>query len=64
MNKNVMKEVIGEIVTMTKQIVVIAIVIGATYAVEATTIRREARRDATAHAERKNVADDCRVEGY
>lgn len=64
MKKNVMKEVVGEIVTMTKQIVVIAIVIGATYAVEAATIRREARRDATAHAERMNVADDCRVEGY
>lgn len=64
MNKNVMKEVVGEIVTMTKQIVVIAIVFGAAYAVEAATIRREARRDATAHAERKNVAEGWRIEAY
>ena len=64
MNKNVMKEVVGEIVTMTKQIVVIAIVFGAAYAVEAATARREAGRDATACAERKNIAEGWRIEAY
>lgn len=64
MNKNVMKEVVGEIVTMTKQIVVIAIVIWATYAVEAATIRREVRRDATTHVERMNIAEGWRIEAY
>lgn len=45
MNKNVKNEVVNEVVTMIKQIVVIVAVLGATYAVEAAVAHREAEHD-------------------
>lgn len=45
MNKNVKNEVVNEVVTMIKQIVVIVAVFGAAYAVEAAVARHETERD-------------------